>query len=161
MNLHKNTKNYTAEDHLKWTQDIAKHIHNMVDNKQFGVQNWWKGHYPSNGPDPYRGQTEKGLILEEYYGMPYYIHTPIGSWSILGSGTGDYKELMNTLKKDLSLVLFKEVVNNNWGIIGPYWKITKFNGFNFPNPEWKTKSLTYAESQKIYTDFIKGLNNIN
>lgn len=156
MNLDTIVANYTIEQHLQWTKQIADHIHHLIaSNNKSDIKNWWEGHYPGSGPNPYQGLTSQGIILQEYYGMPSYIHTPIGRWSILGSGSGNYKELIDQLKEDLSLVLLRKECNTELGIIGPYWKITKWNNISLPKPDWRSESVTYEDSKRIYGDFIK------
>lgn len=132
---------------------IAK---NKYDNsKPYLISNDWFKHGPNLGDF----QTKKGLILEEYYGYPCKIHTPYGEWKIFEIG-GDSKQMMESLKKDLGLVIRKSDFNLSEKIHGPYWNITKWKNKKLPNPEYKKSNeiTEYEECKQKFEIFKKKLN---
>jgi len=104
-------------------------------------------------PFPNRCQTKTGLVLEEYYGSPTQIHTPLGSWRIL-SANNDNK-VTDAIKKRLGLELFQEGEQTDFGFDGPYWTITKWKEMTFEKPVYREESEYIPDNTvvKIWDEF--------
>jgi len=81
-----------------------------------------------------KGQTDQGLLLEFYYGLPLYIWTPWGCWQIGHTGSGWNDDLLSQLKDELGLKEFRgKIKNEKIGVeVGPIYSINKVNGKFLP-----------------------------
>lgn len=147
----------TNNEILLVAKNIADRIHHLVDSQEFNVSIEWQEYY-YQGPDPFNCQTECGLFLEEYNGIPCYIYTPLGRWKIMDRTTAmgnEWNKIMKKLKENLELELFipKIKVNIYWtGFIGPIWKIISFNNKILPLSVIRNKSCNISPG-KCMEDF--------
>lgn len=141
-------------EELNTTYKIGRHIQEQID----GTDLWsdWKGYFKS-GPNPFRDQTKQGFILQEYYGMPSRIHTCYGAWHILGSGSGDWSPIMESLKEDLGLKMLRSGRLGDNGYHGPLWKITKFKDIDIPKyiSVCQSNYKPYEECKQVWKDFVE------
>ena len=152
----------TTNELLLVAKNISDLIHKLVDSDEFNVSIDWKEYY-YEGIDPFNCQTECGLFLEEYNGMPCYIYTPLGRWKIMDRTTAngnEWNKIMENLKNNIELELFipKIKVNTCWtGIIGPIWKIIRFNNQILPISILRNKSciLTPAKCMEDFRLFLE------
>lgn len=140
---------------------VAKYLHSLYE-RNFKLNNdrimnneekvYSENYYHKQfvrGVQPYANQTNGCLILEGYYGTPFsMIHTPIGSWTICGSGESFNLELSNGLHIDSDSVLMSEFLkkvkcdlicpsyqDDNGKLFGPYWLVRSINGLTFSHPK--------------------------
>ena len=90
--------------------------------------------------------------------MPSKIHTQLGEWNILGSGSSinnGWKEITNKLKDTLGLKIIKERHKTQMGYHGPWWEITKINGKKLPSVKKKRKInyINYNTCKEVWNDF--------
>ena len=104
--------------------------------------------------------TKQGYILEMYYGIPGYIRHPYGKinipWSYSGSAEAK-KNLFNTMKEELGLVMYKEGIQTDCGYYGPYYIITNLNKkflLNFTGYH-ERNSLQIPTNRQCYEAFKK------
>lgn len=141
---------------LKFALDIARYIQSKAID--IGMEPIWTGNFVG-GINPYYNQT--GLYLEECYGLPSMIYTPIGKWTIIGGGGGVSKllmeHLMEHLKETLGLELVAEGKQKIWGHCGPFWRITKWENRKLPEAFMKkgTEYIGYERAKEIYAQFLK------
>lgn len=89
-----------------------------------GSSSLWLEDRRKEGVNPFYFQTDHGLFLEMYYGLPSTIHTPWGIWGFGGSGSGRMEPIVNALLIALapvSVQMPKKV--NNWGEFGPIYSV--------------------------------------
>lgn len=141
-------------DGLRTAYQMAKYIHQLVDSRPGAMKCSWKGHF-RDGPNPFQNQMKQGFILEEYYGTPNKIYTPLGYWTVLGGGSGDYSEVMNNLKETLGLKVIREGEQTLVGYYGPYYEITKWEGMPLPEAKQKEKDeyIPYEKAKEIFEEF--------
>ncbi len=143
---------------LKFAFDIARYIQSKAID--IGMKLIREEHFVG-GINPYFNQTKCGLYLEEYYGLPSVIYTPIGKWTIIGVGDGVSKllmeHLMEHLKETLGLELDAEGKQEIWGHFGPVWRITKWENRKLPEAFMKkgTEYIEYERAKEIYAQFLK------
>ena len=115
---------------------IAKFVHNLYDSRiDPNSKTDYHGHF-IGGVNQYYNQTNNCLILEGYYGIPASkIHTPLGYWSISGSGCGKHKIINQHIHQNIELKMLCPGYQTQLGYYGPYWLITSFNGHPVPHPE--------------------------
>lgn len=101
-------------------------------------------------PNPYTYQTETGLGLELYYGMPSRIHTPVGVWRIGGSGSGDFTRVISTLTERLGLEVIAPLERTSNGLYGPFYAITRLDGEPLPPLKYRTNRISPEESKRIW-----------
>ena len=152
----------TNHETLLVAKNIAEVIHTLVDSNKYNVSIDWKEYY-NDGVDPFNSQTDCGLFLEEYNGMPCYLYTPIGRWKIMDRTTAkgnQWNMIMKDLKKRLQLELFisRRKITKGWvGYIGPVWKIISFDNKILPEPIMKSKSnlCSSSYSREVFKKFIE------
>ena len=93
----------TVNEILYSAKMIADSIHRIIESKKYNISIEWKEYY-LEGPDSFNSQTESGLFLEEYNGMPCYIYTPIGRWKIMDRTTAKGNE-WNKLREDIYKIM--------------------------------------------------------
>jgi len=82
-------------------------------------------------PNPYYKQTESGLFLEMYYGLPSRLWTPWGEWHFGGSGSGDWDPVHPVILARLGATEYQPEM----GYIGPVYAIHRVDGdITLPDP---------------------------
>ena len=103
-------------------------------------------------------QCDNGLILLYSYGTPSEIITPYGNLRISGDISTENNECTQVVHKRvselLSLSLYKEVIDNDYGSRGPWYRITSYKGMDIP-----TSNLVYPVTIE-YRDAKKKFNSI-
>jgi hypothetical protein len=141
------------ENLIKIVNIIFEEIEKLGEN--FKILN----KYSNPRPNAYHGQMEQGYILKWSYSSPNTILTELGIYHFFGStsisGDKNYKEiLIKRLSKRLGLELYREEENNIFGTFGPYYKITKIDEVNLPNPI-ERKRKNYIEYKKLQEQINK------
>ena len=81
-------------------------------------------------------QCDNGLILQYYYGFPSEIITPYGNLRISGTVFRENYESSKIVDKRiselLSLSLYNEKIENDFGSHGPWYRITSYKGMDIP-----------------------------
>jgi hypothetical protein len=115
---------------------LAQFWHNLIDSKiDPNITNWYHDHF-CGGVDPYNCQTDNCLIIEEYYGIPMStIHTPLGEWSVSGSGIGHLEILKKHLHDNAELKMICPGHQTESRYYGPYWLVTSFQNHPIPHPD--------------------------
>lgn len=128
----------TSKLMLTYALQLSKLVHNIYDSgKDTESENWYHGHFIS-GVNPYYSQTKNSLIVEGYYGIPVSkIHTPLGYWSISGSGSGRFKITDQLIREKVGLKLICPGYQTYMGFYGPYWLVTSINGQEIPHDDIK------------------------
>ena len=151
----------TVNEILYSAKMIADSIHRIIESKKYNISIEWKEYY-LEGPDSFNSQTECGLFLEEYNGMPCYIYTPIGRWKIMDRTTAKGNE-WNKLREDIYKIMKLDLLTprikfGKYGIgyIGPIWKIRSFNNKKLPLSTMKHNSnyTSLRECKDIFKKFI-------
>lgn len=139
-------------DLLETAYQVGKYIHSKVNTTADKNKNRIIKKGFQSGPNSFFSQTKKGLVLETYYYMPFHIHTPYGSWQILGNGSGDFKKVFDAVKEPLGLVLLESKQKN---VGGPFFAITKWKGKTIEMPEYKTANeyTSYNKAKKVWDLF--------
>jgi len=81
--------------------------------------------------NPYYNQTESGVFLEMYYGIPGKLWTPWGSWNCWGSGSGYGGEYDRMLER-LGAVEHTPETISTMGVFGPVYALTSVDGDPLP-----------------------------
>ena len=150
----------TLYRNLETAYQVAAHIQDLVasDNIDEKCDQLWC-HYSDKfrlGPDGHK-QTREGIVLEEFHGMPYALHTPLGTWQILeGFGNNSWKKVMEAIKTQLGLELIHEAQNRFFGHEGPWWAITQWNGKQIERPVYRQASeqIPHEKAREIWKDFV-------
>ncbi len=137
---------------LETTYQIAKYIQTFVTEELHDESEKPFSEYAEYfclGPNSSRHQTKQGLVLEESAGIPSKIHTPYGSWSILGNGgIGDWQKVMEAIKEPLGLKLMKKEEQTAENSNGPYWAITQWQNKLMDKPIYRELSA-YLNHRKV------------
>jgi hypothetical protein len=146
---------------LEATYQIGRFIQSHVtENSSDGSGKPWSNYsrYFRDGLNYLDNQTREGLVLEEYYETPSYIHTPFGRWSILGNTHGNWKKVFDAISEPLGLKLIEEG-KYEAGLVnfGPYWAITKWKDLEISWPIYRERSeyIPFAKVQEIWKEFAK------
>lgn len=137
----------TSADHFLLAQsyEIIQHIVESCGGKaQFLPEN--------------RHQTEKGIVIEEYAGMPILIHTPLGTLRILSSGVAPASKIYHViegLKETLGLELLQEAVVSDHGTYGPFWAVKTWKKISFEDPEFRIGKIPEQELKLIWDKFLE------
>jgi len=155
---------YTTElEAINHAKLVGDHIHCLLDSGKYDFRCFTKEHY-KDGPNPYYFQTKTGLFIEENLGnQPAYLYTPLGKWSILGSTHSEPDKtktvkIMDTLKDDLGLVLFRAVKKGVYEDYGAIWKITKYNTIPFQKAVFRDlgdEFLSYDVCKRLFKQFME------
>lgn len=101
------------------------------------------------------GQTESGLFIEIYYGMPSRIWTPWGEWRIGGSGVGHHDHEAFIMEKFGATVHTPKKIDR-MGEHGPVYALHSVNGVALPEPIACAKGyegrITYAEANAAWAE---------
>lgn len=93
-----------------------------------------------DGPNPFYRQMAHGLYLELYYGLPNTLWTPWGKYLVGGSGSGDWRPTVEALLPRLGATCTQEGRDTEWGHLGPYFELTRVDGFELPTPRIKSRA---------------------
>jgi hypothetical protein len=112
--------------------------------------------YPSIeklGVNPYYDQISETstIVVEQYYGYPSKVYSPLGSIKITGSYTAfqsiDKEEFYKQLEERFNLKMFKEPITNNIGVIGGWLSIGGVA------PVY-SNNLEYNEAKELFEDWL-------
>ena len=122
----------TSKLMLTYALRLSKLIHQIYDSGQnTEANNLYHEHF-IGGVNPFYSQTKNSLIVEGYYCITVSkIHTPLGYWSISGSGWGDFK----IPHEKVGLKLICPGYYTDMGFHGPYWLVTSINGQEIPHDD--------------------------
>jgi hypothetical protein len=117
-----------------------------------------RGHFES-GPKS-QSRVKAGYLLEYYYSSPSHIHTPYGSWTVVGSSSwnsGQKEEMEEKINKAFKLKLLKAGVQNRHGFVGPFYAIEEFRGVTFEDVEWVPEYSwsTYQHHNELWKKYKK------
>ena len=115
--------------------------------------NPWLDDRRDEGVNPFYHQTETGLFLEMYYGIPGKIWTPWGYWGCWGSGTGWDKKKTEAFLKRLGATIYQEkryVEGACGGEVGPVYAVHCVDEMQLPDPVMRNtkKYLSYEQANK-------------
>lgn len=143
---------YSSIDSLEAAYQIGKFIHShgpheVKDAIDFGDFNL--------GPNPYYMQTKQGLVLEVCGNVPRKIHTPYGSWPILGFVSAAWIMAFEAMKESFGLVLLQEGKICAWESYGSFWAITKCGDKEVEMPEYKQAEeyISYENVKEVWARF--------
>ena len=123
-------------NYIQVLPDIINDIHNIIDNT--GV-NGFKSDREEVMKDGFLtwSQTNSGLILQYSYGIPEQIITPYGTIRISSTFSTTNQKCYEIIHKKitdlLSLTLYKDLIDNEYGSRGPWYKINNYNGMLIPD----------------------------
>jgi hypothetical protein len=103
------------------------------------------------GPHPQYDQTKTGLVLEQYRGMSFRIHTPYGYWPILSCGfldQGLWEKVMQVIQKTLGLEMIQKGEVYEMGYVGPFHAITQWKDQTIEAPAYR-EYYEYISSSKV------------
>lgn len=128
--------------YMELLPEMVRDIHNIFDTTQ-GIKS-----YPSSRNGVLNdglctwSQCDNGLILQYSYGTPSEIITPYGNLRISGDISKYNSECIEIVHKRvsdlLSLSLYKDLIDNEYGSRGPWYRITNYRGMDIP-----TSNLVY------------------
>lgn len=104
--------------------------------------------------NPFYNQTESGLYLEAYYGLPSILWTPWGKWSFSGWGSGDWDPVWPELIQRLGATVFRPlIVDNILGEFGPIYALHSIDAEPLPEPKLRMKDtfLEYNTVKEAWT----------
>ena len=146
------------KDYMNVLPDIVRDIHHIFDTTPGYNCNPSKRQLLVNDGFCTWSQCEDGLILLYYYGFPSEIITPYGNLRISGDISTQNHEctqiVHNRVSELLSLSLYKEVIDNDYGSRGPWYRITNYRGMDIP-----TSNLVYPVTIE-YDDAKRKFNSI-
>jgi hypothetical protein len=113
----------------------------------------WLGDRRDEGVNPFYNQTETGLFLEMYYGIPGKIWTPWGCWGCWGSGTGWDKKMTEAFLERLGATMYQQeryVEGACGGVIGPVYAVHRVDDMLLPDPVVRNrkKYLSYEQAKE-------------
>jgi len=115
----------------------------------------WMDDRRNESPNPYYCQTKSGLFLEFYYGMPSSLWTPLGKYSIGGSGSGSWEKFLPEILKRLGATVHTPVRHSNAGEHGPIYALHEIDGEKLPEPIVcpRTEYLEYDVVKQEWEEF--------
>ena len=124
------------KDYMNVLPDIVRDIHHIFDTTPGYNCNPSKRQLLVNDGFCTWSQCEDGLILLYYYGFPSEIITPYGNLRISGTVFRENYESSKIVDKRiselLSLSLYNEKIENDFGSHGPWYRITSYKGMDIP-----------------------------
>lgn len=118
---------------------------------------YWSEERRDDGVNPYYNQLEAGCVVEFYYSHPHKIHTPLGEWSVTGSGMGNGDESDAYLKAflnhpDLEIKLHKPEVVSRMGQFGPWYVVRRVGNLELPEPVERPSDefVEYQDADKLW-----------
>ncbi len=110
--------------------------------------------------NPFYCQTDQGLFLEYYYGLPSKVWTPWGEWDFVGSTShtaGDEKKFLPKFLERVGAVLVVAEYNDRQGTHGPIYAIRHVDNTNLPKPQNRERQnyLEYEVSKKAWKNMTK------
>jgi hypothetical protein len=142
-------------DLLQLSYEIGKHIQGALKDETYSNLQLSSCTFDfPDGPNAGCAQTKNGLILEVYYGMPSFIHTPYGRWKILGNGSGAWQPVIEALKSSLDLEKISKVPDKNK--YGQLWAIRKWNNIRLDPPFFcsKQERTSVKKVAQVWSAFV-------
>lgn len=93
--------------------------HSLNDNRHSDINPAWN-------------QTESGLFLELYYGVPGQLWTPWGQWNCWGGGYGHWESKIEAILERFGAVEYRSLDIRDDGEYGPVYALTRVNGTQLP-----------------------------
>lgn len=150
----------SIEETLFHASQISKYIHSLYNSDEYDVNSDWQGYYDS-GPNPYYYQTESGIFIEDSIGgSPFYLWTPLGRWTILGSVYQGNQDAVDAIQEKLFNYLqveeFAPVPTCKYPSRGAIWKVKGYNNISLPDAVPKSKDfITYSDAKAQFDEFTK------
>tara|TARA_B100001094_G_scaffold331967_1_gene402159 strand:+ start:7265 stop:7708 length:444 start_codon:yes stop_codon:yes gene_type:complete len=143
-------------DYKNLIVEISKKIHDIIDKEEyFNAYN--KIDYIRDGFLTW-SNTDKGLILYYSYGSVNSLITPYGELKLTGSCCSQkngLESLHSKLVNIFNLEVYKEMVENEMGCYGPWYKIKSYNGIILEEPNLLNGSnLDYVECKDLYKELF-------
>jgi hypothetical protein len=96
-------------------------------------------------PNDFWIQTKKGLVIEEEWGIPSIIHTPLGVWQILYCTSGNFRnfsKIFEVIKKHLNLQPINGPCAYGGSMLGGprLWAVMKWNDQELEEPIYRRRS---------------------
>lgn len=117
----------------------------------------WLNDRRDGGINPFYSQTENGIFLELYYGIPGKIWTPWGYYDCWGSGSGCWGEKMDRFLERLGATVFREKAVSSMGEFGPIYALHRVDELILPPPEARQSSnkLSYDQARSEWAELTK------
>ena len=136
--------------------EITKYIHYIIEN----TENFKSIDYKKHIRDGFKtwSKTDKGLILKYSYGSINSLITPYGELTLLGSCSScknGLKNLHNKIINKYDLEIYNDIVENEFGSFGPWYKFKSFN-INLVEPKiiGLNNDLNHYECKKKYKELF-------
>lgn len=102
-------------------------------------------------------QTEEGLYLELYYGLPSRLRTPWGTWKFGGSGGGGMRKILETLLSRFEAAIYLPKTSDSNGDYGQVYALHKVDGEPLPEPKARERSayMTHEEADREWKKMEK------
>lgn len=120
----------SEEDHLEIAIQISIYIQILINSP------FYLSYFSKANLNPFSNQTTKGLLLEECFGLPKKIWTPLGSL-LINNRNKHPRKIMDILKQSLGLKLIsydKDILSHETVSL---WEITRWNEKTLPPYEPK------------------------
>lgn len=126
---------------------IADFITKTVADAGLKMEDWRK-----ESVNPYYNQTEDGLFLEFYYGMPNTLWTPWGTFKVGGSGMGHFDQVHKPILEALGATLHTPKKVTKQGEFGPVYAIHKFEDIRLPEPKERDRNhyMNYEQAKAAW-----------
>lgn len=127
-------------------RNIADYILSLK-TKELWMQDWRK-----EAPNPFNSQTQQGLFLEMYYGLPNRLWTPWGEWNFGGSGSGYWEVTHPKILQRLGAVEYQPLRHTKSREHGPVYALHEFDGVSLPEPieRQRNQYLDYEVAKKAW-----------
>ena len=110
------------------------------------------------GINPYYGQSESGLFLNYYYGVPNEIWTPWGKFHFAGCTSyrsGTPEKILAPILEMFGSKLHEPVVRTHMGEYGPVYGLYRVDGEDLPEPVLRNGTyLPYQESLDQWNELL-------
>lgn len=130
------------------TYEGIRRVRNLVVSlAEVSEQRLWM-ELRDEGANPYYNQTASGLFLELYYGLPSTLWTPWGKFLFGGSGSGDWRPIVETVLSKTGAVCVQQGRQTDIGHFGPYYALKRVGDLQLPLARAKRRSefIPYRES---------------
>lgn len=106
----------------------------------------------SESVNPFYNQTEQGLFLEFYYGMPSSLWTPWGKWGFGGSGMGHFGHIEAKVAEEFDATLHMPLQTTRMGEFGPVYALHRVGNVQLPEPKEREHDsyLSYDDAKEAW-----------
>jgi hypothetical protein len=125
-----------------------------MNSEDMAIHDW-----RSEKVNPFWNQTQSGLFIEMYYGVPGDIYTPLGKWNCWGGGHGrfDFEEFF---KRHMQLTVAVDYRESHMGRFGPVFAVHSFKGIALPEPIMKVSNddfIPYEVANQQWQEIVSAL----